>query len=111
MQHLLVVIVQQHGKDGQLVFVLDQAAGQGCKALATFGLQLVTPAQAGFEQGGDTFRNHRFHIRVGWQRTLLKVYGVVSGDALEANFSALLVNEIATPLAPPARPVRPARWM
>jgi hypothetical protein len=86
-QALLVGFIQQHGDDGQFVFVFGQAAGERGETPRTLGLEFVPPAQAGFEQGGHPFGHHRLHVCIAgdgalFQRDLELFADLVEGELL-----------------------------
>ena len=83
MKRLLVIIIEQHRDDGQLVLVFSQGPAQRHEALAAFDQQLVPVAQAGFEQGGDPLRHHRLHVGGLGQGPFLQVDAVAPADAVE----------------------------
>ena len=82
-KRLLVIVIQQHGDQGEFSDVFGQFAGKGDEALAAFGLELIPVAQAGFEQRGQPLGDDGFHIFIGGQGTFFQFDAEPFADPVE----------------------------
>jgi hypothetical protein len=82
-KRLLVIVVQQHRKEGQTLLALTQIVDERLKALHPLALQPVAIAQAGFQQYRHPLRDDGLDVFRGRQRPLLHLDTIPLGDAVQ----------------------------
>ena len=110
MKGFLVEIVQQHRQQRAAVFAFAQAAHQRQEALHALGLQAVAVAQAASSRVMILSETIRLDVFDRWAEAVPEVQCQSACQCAAGWALSRLTSEMAVPL-PPARPVRPARWM